>query len=265
MVRDAPDLRRGGRPGAGGAGRPGVRGAQRAVRLGVRERRAAADAATSRSTGPQLCTVRLARRLVQGRALVRARQPDPALRVRERGAASRRGRRAGHGRSARRGCSGWRARRAPARCRTSPRSRSGAPRAAGGSGRPLRPSPGPTASRRGRHDPGAHRSRSAGSAAIRSRAVSSGSTAARCSAWCHARSGRPASRPDERHRIPLAMRCLLVEHPDGLVLIDTALGNKEDGKFLDIYGVENAGLEGATPARGRAGLGRVPARRTCAG
>jgi glyoxylase-like metal-dependent hydrolase (beta-lactamase superfamily II) len=52
--------------------------------------------------------------------------------------------------------------------------------------------------------------------------------------------------PDDRNRIPLAMRCLLVEHPDGLVLIDTALGNKEDAKFLDIYGVENQGLEGAT-------------------
>jgi glyoxylase-like metal-dependent hydrolase (beta-lactamase superfamily II) len=52
--------------------------------------------------------------------------------------------------------------------------------------------------------------------------------------------------PDERHRIPLAMRCLLIEHPDGLVLVDTALGNKEDARFLDIYGVENAGLEGAT-------------------
>jgi glyoxylase-like metal-dependent hydrolase (beta-lactamase superfamily II) len=52
--------------------------------------------------------------------------------------------------------------------------------------------------------------------------------------------------PDERHRIPLAMRCLLVEHPDGLVLIDTALGNKEDAKFQEIYGIENAGLEGAT-------------------
>ena len=47
--------------------------------------------------------------------------------------------------------------------------------------------------------------------------------------------------PDERNRIPLAMRCLLIEHPDGLVLIDTALGNKEDAKFLDIYGVENQG------------------------
>ncbi len=52
--------------------------------------------------------------------------------------------------------------------------------------------------------------------------------------------------PDERNRIPLAMRCMLVEHPDGLVLIDTALGNKEEPKFLDIYGVENSGLEGAT-------------------
>ena len=52
--------------------------------------------------------------------------------------------------------------------------------------------------------------------------------------------------PDERNRIPLAMRCVLVEHHDGLVLIDTGLGNKEDAKFLDIYGVENQGLEGAT-------------------
>ncbi len=52
--------------------------------------------------------------------------------------------------------------------------------------------------------------------------------------------------PDQRNRIPLAMRCLLIEHPDGLVLIDTALGNKEDAKFHDIYGIANNGLEGAT-------------------
>lgn len=51
---------------------------------------------------------------------------------------------------------------------------------------------------------------------------------------------------DERNRIPLAMRCLLVEHPDGLVLVDTGLGNKESEKFLDIYGVENAGTRGPT-------------------
>jgi glyoxylase-like metal-dependent hydrolase (beta-lactamase superfamily II) len=47
--------------------------------------------------------------------------------------------------------------------------------------------------------------------------------------------------PDQRNRIPLAMRPLLVEHPDGLVLIDNGLGNKEDAKFHDIYGIENGG------------------------
>jgi len=52
--------------------------------------------------------------------------------------------------------------------------------------------------------------------------------------------------PDDRNRIPLALRCLLVEHPDGLVLIDNGVGNKEEAKFLDIYGIENQGLEGAT-------------------
>jgi glyoxylase-like metal-dependent hydrolase (beta-lactamase superfamily II) len=62
--------------------------------------------------------------------------------------------------------------------------------------------------------------------------------------------------PDERNRIPLAMRCVLVEHPDGLVLIDTALGNKEDAKFLDIYGVENQGLEGATQLEDALGSAR---------
>lgn len=51
---------------------------------------------------------------------------------------------------------------------------------------------------------------------------------------------------DERNRIPLAMRCLLIEHPDGLVLVDTALGDKEDQKFLDIYGVDNLGNPGPT-------------------
>ena len=51
---------------------------------------------------------------------------------------------------------------------------------------------------------------------------------------------------DARNRIPLALRCLLVEHDDGLVLIDTGLGNKEDAKFRDIYGVENEGTRGPT-------------------
>ncbi len=52
--------------------------------------------------------------------------------------------------------------------------------------------------------------------------------------------------PDDRNRIPLAMRVLLVEHAEGLVLIDSGLGNKEDEKFHDIYGVENAGSPGPT-------------------
>jgi glyoxylase-like metal-dependent hydrolase (beta-lactamase superfamily II) len=51
---------------------------------------------------------------------------------------------------------------------------------------------------------------------------------------------------DDRNRIPLAMRCLLVEHGDGPVLIDTGIGNKEQDKFRDIYGVENAGEAGPT-------------------
>jgi glyoxylase-like metal-dependent hydrolase (beta-lactamase superfamily II) len=51
---------------------------------------------------------------------------------------------------------------------------------------------------------------------------------------------------DERNRIQLGMRCLLIEHPIGLVLIDAGLGNKENEKFCDIYGVENTGQSGPT-------------------
>jgi len=52
--------------------------------------------------------------------------------------------------------------------------------------------------------------------------------------------------PDAKNRIPLALRCLLIEHDDGLVLIDTGIGNKENEKFTNIYGVENAGADGRT-------------------
>jgi glyoxylase-like metal-dependent hydrolase (beta-lactamase superfamily II) len=59
---------------------------------------------------------------------------------------------------------------------------------------------------------------------------------------------------DARNRIPLAMRCLLVEAPGALVLVDTGLGNKEDARFRDLYGVENEGaptrLEDAIRAAG---------------
>lgn len=66
--------------------------------------------------------------------------------------------------------------------------------------------------------------------------------------------------PDERNRIPLALRCLLIEHPDGPVLVDTGLGNKEDARFVEIYGVENRGAPGPTLIEDAlAELGLVPA------
>jgi len=50
---------------------------------------------------------------------------------------------------------------------------------------------------------------------------------------------------DERNRIPLGLRCLLVETPGDLVLIETGVGNKEDDKFRALYGVENAAAPGS--------------------
>lgn len=59
---------------------------------------------------------------------------------------------------------------------------------------------------------------------------------------------------DDRNRIPLALRCLLVEAPEALVLVDTGVGDKEDDRFHEIYGVANAGdptrLEDAIRAAG---------------
>jgi glyoxylase-like metal-dependent hydrolase (beta-lactamase superfamily II) len=64
---------------------------------------------------------------------------------------------------------------------------------------------------------------------------------------------------DARNRIPLALRCLLIEHDDGLVLIDTGIGNKENEKFNDIYGVDNAGQNGRTKLEDALGeLGHTP-------
>jgi glyoxylase-like metal-dependent hydrolase (beta-lactamase superfamily II) len=52
--------------------------------------------------------------------------------------------------------------------------------------------------------------------------------------------------PDERNRIQLGMRCLVIEHEIGPILIDTGAGNKENAKFHEIYGVENKGERGPT-------------------
>ncbi len=66
--------------------------------------------------------------------------------------------------------------------------------------------------------------------------------------------------PDERNRIALAMRTLLIEHDDGLVLVDSGAGNKESRKFLDIYGIENGGADGRTALEDAlAELGHRPA------
>jgi len=46
---------------------------------------------------------------------------------------------------------------------------------------------------------------------------------------------------DDRNRIPLALRCLLIEAPNALVLVDTGIGGKESEKFIDLYGLDNAG------------------------
>lgn len=66
--------------------------------------------------------------------------------------------------------------------------------------------------------------------------------------------------PDARHRIALGMRCLLIEHDHGLVLVDTGLGNKEGAKFRDIYGVANDAPGGRTWLEAAlAQLGHAPA------
>ncbi len=45
---------------------------------------------------------------------------------------------------------------------------------------------------------------------------------------------------DDKNRIPLNMRCLLLESPDRLILIDNGLGNKYSVKFADLYAVDDS-------------------------
>ena len=63
--------------------------------------------------------------------------------------------------------------------------------------------------------------------------------------------------PDAKNRIPLGMRCLLIEHPDGLVLIDTGVGDKETAKFHSIYGIENAAVGETGPTQLESALAEV--------
>ena len=57
---------------------------------------------------------------------------------------------------------------------------------------------------------------------------------------------------DARNRIPLAMRCLLLEGDGRLILIDNGIGDKYDAKFADIYAVdtESSNLAGSLGAAG---------------
>ena len=62
---------------------------------------------------------------------------------------------------------------------------------------------------------------------------------------------------DARNRIPLGMRCLLIEHPEGLVLVDTGAGNKESEKFYAIYGIENAPIGPTGPTQLESALAKA--------
>lgn len=58
--------------------------------------------------------------------------------------------------------------------------------------------------------------------------------------------------PDERNRIPLASRLLLLRGHDRVVLVDTGLGERWSDKERDIYAIrsEDGGVAGALAARG---------------
>jgi glyoxylase-like metal-dependent hydrolase (beta-lactamase superfamily II) len=55
---------------------------------------------------------------------------------------------------------------------------------------------------------------------------------------------------DDRNRIPLGMRCLLIEHPAGV-------GDKESDKFRSIYGIENSPVGSTGPTQLESALGQA--------
>lgn len=50
-------------------------------------------------------------------------------------------------------------------------------------------------------------------------------------------------KPDDRNRITMNMRCLLLEGKDRLILIDNGLGDKSSDKFNSLYAVDNTEFE----------------------
>lgn len=59
-------------------------------------------------------------------------------------------------------------------------------------------------------------------------------------------------KPDERNRIPLAMRCMLMEGDGKLILIDNGIGDKYEPKFAGLYNIdhESANLDKSLAALG---------------
>lgn len=57
---------------------------------------------------------------------------------------------------------------------------------------------------------------------------------------------------DDRNRIPLNMRCLLLEGDGRVILIDNGLGHKYDSKFADLFAVDHSEytLDGSLEAAG---------------
>ena len=49
--------------------------------------------------------------------------------------------------------------------------------------------------------------------------------------------------PDERNRIDLAARVLLIRNDDRRILVDTGLGNCHEPRFIDIYGIEKPNFD----------------------
>lgn len=46
--------------------------------------------------------------------------------------------------------------------------------------------------------------------------------------------------PDERNRIQMAMRCLLIEDSSRLILVDNGIGHKYNEKFRDLYAIDHS-------------------------
>lgn len=46
--------------------------------------------------------------------------------------------------------------------------------------------------------------------------------------------------PDDRNRIPMAMRALLIEEGERLILVDVGVGHKYNAKFADLYAIDHS-------------------------